>query len=59
MDGLLKELANSGVACLHAWGILLGSENMLTTTKKVLKIFATICGRYANKFDVLFNCKKC
>ncbi len=63
MDGLLNELANSGVGC-HMGGVFAGAigyaddHKLLTPSVKALKILATICEQYAKKSDVLFNGKR-
>ncbi len=63
MDGLLNELANSGVGC-YMGGVFAGATGyaddlkLLTPSVNALKILATICMQYAKKFDVLFNGKK-
>ncbi len=60
---VLNELANSGVGC-YIGGVFAGATGyaddlkLLTRSVKALKILATICEQYANKFDVLFNGKK-
>ncbi len=63
MDGLLTELANIGVGCYMGgvFAVATGYADdlkLLTPSVKALKILATICEQYANKFDVLFNGKK-
>ncbi len=63
MDGLLNELANSGVGC-YLGGVFAGATvyaddlKLLTPSVNALKILATICEQYAKKFVVLFNDKK-
>ncbi len=57
MDGLLNELANSDVRC-YMGGVFADNLTLLTPNVKALKLLATICKQYANKFIVLFNGKK-
>ncbi len=63
MDGLLNELANSGLSC-HIGGMFVGAFDyaddfkLLTPRVWALYQMARICKRYAQKFDVLFNSKK-
>ncbi len=59
MDGLLNELANSGLDC-HMGGVFAGADDfkLLTPSVWALHQMARICERYAQKFDVLFNSKR-
>ncbi len=63
MDGLLYELANSGIGC-YMDVVFIGASGyaddlkLLTPSIKALKILARICEQYSDKFHVLFNGKK-
>ncbi len=63
IDGLLKELANSGLGCHMGsiFGVALDYADdlkLLTPSVWALHQMTHICEWYAQKFDVLFNSKK-